>query len=408
MTYQETVNYLFSKLPMYQRQGKAAYKADLSNTLALCKKLGNPETLFKSIHIAGTNGKGSSSHFIASILQDAGYKVGLYTSPHLLDFRERIKINGKMIPELEVIHFVENKSDLLEDISPSFFEWTVGLAFSYFAKEQVDIAVIETGLGGRLDSTNVITPLVSVITNIGLDHTQFLGNTLVKVATEKAGIIKEGVPVVIGETQEEVRGVFTEIAENLKSEIVFADQQSEIIDVPNLISYQKKNVQTAVIATKELRAFGFEVSNNHLVSGVEYMIRNTGLRGRWEVLQNKPTVIADTAHNKEGLAYTMKHLQDICKGEMRIVFGMVNDKNAESVMELLPDEAHYYLCEPEIERAKPIAELDDLFTSAKKNKKSFNKVSEAVKIAIADSQEDDIVYVGGSTFVVADALKFFN
>ena len=343
MTYQETVNYLFSQLPMYQRQGKAAYKADLSNTLALCKSLGNPEKQFKSIHIAGTNGKGSTSHYIASILQEAGYKVGLYTSPHLIDFRERVRINGKMIPEQKVVDFVESKSDLLSEISPSFFEWTVGLAFSYFAEEQVDIAVIETGLGGRLDSTNVIKPLVSVITNIGLDHTQFLGDTLQSVATEKAGIIKEGVPVVIGETQEEVQSIFEAKAEAYNSEIVFADQQSEIIDLPNLISYKKKNVQTAVIATKELRAYGFEISNNHLVSGVELMAKNTGLRGRWEVIQQNPMVIADTAHNKEGLAYTMNHLQQVAKGKMRVVFGMVNDKNADSVMELLPDEAEYYL-----------------------------------------------------------------
>lgn len=408
MTYQETVNYLFSQLPMYQREGKAAYKADLSNTLALCKKLDNPEKRFKSIHIAGTNGKGSTSHFIASILQEAGYKVGLYTSPHLLDFRERIKVNGKLVPEQIVVDFVATKGDLLSDIYPSFFEWTVGLAFNYFAQEEVDIAVIETGLGGRLDSTNVITPLVSVITNIGLDHTQFLGNTLVEIAGEKAGIIKERIPIVIGETQEEIASVFVEKAEQLHSEIVFADQQSEIIDIPHLISYQKKNVQTAVIATKELRAFGFDISNNHLVSGVEYMIRNTGLRGRWEIIQNKPTVVTDTAHNKEGLRYTMKHLQNICKGEMRIVFGMVNDKNADSVMELLPDSAQYYLCEPEIARAKPIAELTAVFKDMKKNKKSFNKVSEAVKAAISDSQEDDIVYIGGSTFVVADALNYFN
>ncbi len=408
MTYQETVNYLFSQLPMYQRQGKAAYKADLSNTLALCKSLGNPEKQFKSIHIAGTNGKGSTSHYIASILQEAGYKVGLYTSPHLIDFRERVRINGKMIPEQKVVDFVESKSDLLSEISPSFFEWTVGLAFSYFAEEQVDIAVIETGLGGRLDSTNVIKPLVSVITNIGLDHTQFLGDTLQSVATEKAGIIKEGVPVVIGETQEEVQSIFEAKAEAYNSEIVFADQQSEIIDLPNLISYKKKNVQTAVIATKELRAYGFEISNNHLVSGVELMAKNTGLRGRWEVIQQNPMVIADTAHNKEGLAYTMNHLQQVAKGKMRVVFGMVNDKNADSVMELLPDEAEYYLCEPSIERAKPLAELEELFTNSKKNKKSFKKVSEAIEMAISDSQEDDVVYIGGSTFVVADAFIFFK
>ncbi|MFT4754224.1 MAG: dihydrofolate synthase/folylpolyglutamate synthase [Salibacteraceae bacterium] len=405
MTYQETLDYLFTQLPMYQRQGKAAYKADLSNTIALCAKLGNPERWFKSVHVAGTNGKGSTSHFVASTLQEAGYKVGLYTSPHLIDFRERIRVNGAMIPEQLVVDFVAEKTELLSDLEPSFFEWTVGLAFHYFAKQEVDIAIIETGLGGRLDSTNVINPLISVITNIGLDHTQFLGETLPLIATEKAGIIKDGTPVVIGETQEDILHVFLEKAKLRGAKIVFADQQSESIALSGLVDYQRKNAQTAVVAIKELRAYGFEISNNHLVKGIENMVRNTGLRGRWEIIGNKPLVIADTAHNKEGLIYTMKQLLDLQRTTIRMVFGMVDDKNTDAIMGLLPKDAVYYLCEPSIPRAKPIQELVELFDKEKLNKKIFSSVSVALNAAIADSQEDDVVYVGGSTFVVADALK---
>lgn len=408
MTYQETVNYLFTQLPMYQREGKAAYKADLSNTLELCARLDNPERWFKSVHVAGTNGKGSTSHFIASILQEAGYKVGLYTSPHLIDFRERIRINGKTIPEQSVIDFVADKSDLLKDIQPSFFEWTVGLAFHYFSSQEVDIAIIETGLGGRLDSTNVITPLLSVITNIGLDHTQFLGETMPLVAAEKAGIIKEGIPIVIGETQEEVSSVFKDRAKLLDSPIVFADQQTESISLAGLVSYQKKNAQTAFVAVKELRAFGFEVSNNHLVKGMERMPQNTGLRGRWEIISSKPLTIADTAHNKEGLAYTMNELMAIESNTVRIVFGLVEDKNTAAVLNVLPKNAHYYLCEPSIQRAKPVKDLTVLFSSQNYSTKSFSSVKEAYQMALSDSQEDDVLYIGGSTFVVADLLNFLK
>jgi dihydrofolate synthase/folylpolyglutamate synthase len=404
MTYQETIEFLFSQLPMYQRKGKAAYKADLSNTIALCEQLGNPEKRIKTIHVAGTNGKGSASHFIASILQESGYKVGLYTSPHLLDFRERIRINGNMVSEEDVVDFVKTKHAILQNIEPSFFEWTVGLAFSYFEKEQVDIAVIETGLGGRLDSTNVINPLVSVITNIGLDHTQFLGDTLEKVASEKAGIIKGDTPIVIGETQFQLDQLFLERAENLGSEIVFADQQSEFIASTGLVNYQRKNAQTAVVSVKQLRAFGFEVSNNDLVKGIEHMVRNTGLRGRWEVLQQKPLVIADTAHNKEGLLYTMEQVAATAYNKLRIVFGMVNDKDAASILELLPSGAEYYLCEPSIERAMPLNKLEEFFQKRNFSKKIFPSVMDAKNAAIADSQDDDMVYIGGSTFVVADAL----
>jgi dihydrofolate synthase/folylpolyglutamate synthase len=388
--------------------GKAAYKSDLSNTIELCKRLGNPEREFKSIHIAGTNGKGSTSHFIASILQEAGYKVGLYTSPHLLDFRERIRLNGRMIPESDVIDFVSSKQGLLEDIEPSFFEWTVALAFTYFANQGVDIAVIETGLGGRLDSTNVINPLVSVITNIGLDHTQFLGDTLQKVAWEKAGIIKSETPVVIGETQDEIKQIFEQRAIEYDGSIQFADEQSELIASTQLVNYQKKNAQTAVVAVKELRAFGFDVSNNHMVKGVERMAKNTGLRGRWEVLGQNPLIIADTAHNVEGLTYTMEQVSGVGYKQLRIVFGMVNDKNAERILNILPDDAIYYLCQPNIERAMLVEELEKLFVLEKKHIKKFDSVLEAKNAAVIDSQEDDLIYVGGSTFVVADVLKIIR
>lgn len=404
MTYPETIAFLFSQLPMYQRKGKAAYKADLSNTIALCKQLGNPENKFKSVHVAGTNGKGSTSHFIASMLQEAGYKVGLYTSPHLVDFRERIRINGEMISEQYVVDFVETKHSLLDGINPSFFEWTVGLAFSYFAAQKVDIAIIETGLGGRLDSTNVISPLVSIITNIGLDHTQFLGDTLPKVAAEKAGIIKSETPVIIGETQTEIKDVFEKKAKDVGAPITFADKQSLLLDTRQLVNYQKKNAQTASQAVVQLNCNGFKVSSLQMQLGIDRMVQNTGLRGRWEILQNKPLVVADTAHNKEGLTYTMLQVANENYSKLRIVFGMVNDKDAESVLKLLPPEATYYLCEPSIERALPVNELEKIFRNNNFLTRKFTNVKEALSTAIADSEEDDMVYVGGSTFVVADVF----
>jgi dihydrofolate synthase/folylpolyglutamate synthase len=309
-----------------------------------------------------------------------------------------------MIPEDEVVDFVAEKHDSLKDIRPSFFEWTVGLAFFYFAKEEVDIAVIETGLGGRLDSTNVISPLVSVITNIGLDHTQFLGDKLDLVAVEKAGIIKPNIPVVIGETQEEIKFIFENVAADLDSPIVFADQELESIALSGLVNYQKKNAQTATVAVKELRAFGFEVSNNNLVKGIDYMAKNTGLRGRWEILHLKPLVIADTAHNKEGLYYTMKQIEEQSFSKLRIVFGMVDDKSPEAILDLLPTDAEYYLCQPSIARAMPVEKLQELFENRKFFVKVFDSVKDAKLAAITDSQEDDMVYIGGSTFVVADAL----
>jgi dihydrofolate synthase/folylpolyglutamate synthase len=390
---------------MYQRQGKAAYKADLSNTLRICEILQNPEAKFPSIHVAGTNGKGSTSHFLASILQEAGYKVGLYTSPHLIDFRERIKINGHMISEEYVVDFVDRYFHKMEDIRPSFFEWTVGLAFTYFAESEVDIAVIETGLGGRLDSTNVITPILSVITNIGLDHTQFLGNTLPEIASEKAGIIKLGVPVVIGETQLKTEDVFRKKASEMKSPIVFADQLHRVIDGSHLIGYQQKNIQTVAHCIPIIMDSGFVIGMEDIQNGVGRMVANTGLRGRWEKLGDRPLVIADTGHNREGLTYTMEQLRTMSYAHLRIVFGMVNDKDPSGVLEILPQEATYYLCQPSIERAMPIDELEKWFLESSFTTKKFPSVEMARDAAIADSQGDDVVFIGGSTFVVADALK---
>ena len=404
MNYSETLEYLFTQLPMYQRTGQAAYKADLSNTIKICTLLGNPENKFKSIHIAGTNGKGSTSHFIASILQESGYKVGLYTSPHLVDFRERIKINGEMIYEDYVVDFVQRNLKIFDEVQPSFFEWTVGLAFEYFAQKKVDIAVIETGLGGRLDSTNVITPLLSVITNIGLDHTQFLGNTLQLVAREKAGIIKLEIPVIIGETQEEVSHVFLDKARESNSKILFADQQSKILDVSDFVNYQQKNIQTATQAILLLSPYNFEITSDNIRKGIYNMTGNTGLRGRWEILQQNPLVVADTAHNKEGLTYTMQQIKRQSFNNLRIVFGMVNDKSPQGILELLPKDAQYYLCQPSIQRAMEVEELKEFFDSNAFKSKVFSSVKEALNAAVTDSQADDIVYVGGSTFVVADAL----
>lgn len=402
MTYQETVAFLFEQLPMYQREGKAAYKADLANTWALMDAIGHPEKGFKSIHIAGTNGKGSTANFMASALQEAGYTVGLYTSPHLVDFRERVRINGEKVSEDYVVDFVARYKESVAEIHPSFFEWTVGLAFSYFSEMGVDVAVIEVGLGGRLDSTNVIQPLVSVITNIGLDHTQYLGDTLPKIAAEKAGIMKPHVPVVIGETQEAIVAVFEQTAAANHAPITFADQQPSFIDYSALVAYQQKNAQTVWVTLQVLAAQGFRVSSEAFLAGIHSVSKNTGFMGRWQVLQQGPKVVADTGHNVAGLTYTMAQLSKERYAQLRIVFGMVNDKSVAEVVALLPQDAHYYLCQPAIARALPVEELSTYFSSHQK--KIFRSVPEALSAALADSQKDDFVYIGGSTFVVADIL----
>lgn len=402
MTYQETLDWMFSQLPMYQRQGKAAFKKDLTNILAFSRELDFPEKKFKTIHVAGTNGKGSTSHMIASVLQEAGYKVGLYTSPHLKNFTERIRINGVEVEQQFITDFISRNKAFLEKQGLSFFEMTVGMAFEYFAHEKVDIAIIEVGLGGRLDSTNIITPEVSVITNIGLDHTQFLGGTLPEIAVEKAGIIKENVPVVIGERQEEVESIFVDIANRNNSQIVFASDSSENYQTDLLGGYQAYNAKTAVRAIQQLS--GFHIDENQIKNGLLKVAVSTGLKGRWQVLQNKPKIICDTAHNTEGLSMVMKQLQNEEYKQLHIVLGVVSDKNLDTVLPLFPVNAIYYFCQPDIPRALQVEELKTKAVDFNLEGEVFGSVNQAYKSARENALLNDIIYIGGSTFVVAEVL----
>jgi dihydrofolate synthase/folylpolyglutamate synthase len=405
MTYQETLDYLFSQLPMYQRIGNAAYKVDLENTIKLCELLKNPQNEFKSVHVAGTNGKGSTSHMLASVLQEAGYKVGLYTSPHLKDFRERIKINGKMIDEVEVIQFVDDYITHFEKINLSFFEWTVGLAFHYFAKNKVDIAIIETGLGGRLDSTNVIQPEVSVITNIGIDHVQFLGGTLSKIAFEKAGIIKHNIPVVIGETQDEVEQVFIDKANNVVTSISFADKEiKEELATDLKGSYQKKNVKTVLSTLSNLRTIGWKITNENIVIGLNKVVENTGLLGRWQTISNSPLIICDTGHNEAGIKEIVAQLDKTTFNQLHFVFGAVNDKSIDKILGLLPKDAIYYLCQAAIPRALEIDELERIFMKKKMKYIKGSSVQDALGRDRNAVNDNDLIFVGGSTFVVAEVV----
>lgn len=405
MTYQDTLNWMFSQLPMYQRQGKTAFKKDLSNTLKLAEHLNNPENKFKSVHVAGTNGKGSTSHILASVLQEAGYKVGLYTSPHLKDFRERIKINGQEVSKHFVIGFIKRNKDFFEANKLSFFEMTVGMAFDYFAKQNIDIAVVEVGLGGRLDSTNIVTPEVSIITNIGLDHTQFLGDTLEAIAFEKGGIIKPNIPVVIGETQKETAPVFKSLAKSCDSEILFADQLvSEVYKSDLMGSYQSKNIKTVIQTVKQLQGKGFKISNKNLKQGLLKVVKNTGLLGRWQILKERPKVVCDTGHNREGLIYVMQQLSNETFESLHIVFGVVNDKDLRSILDLLPKKATYYFCKPNIPRGLDAEELQQTFSSYKLKGRAYKSVNEAYNSALNNARKDDFIYVGGSTFVVAEII----
>ena len=405
MTYSETLNYLFSQLPMYQREGKSAYKANLDNTLRLDNYLGHPHQSFESIHIGGTNGKGSSSHMIASVLQEAGYKVGLYTSPHLKDFRERIKINGQEIPENFVCSFVEKNKAKFEDWNLSFFEWTVGLCFEYFKSEKVDIAIIEVGLGGRLDSTNIIDPLMCLITNIGLDHQQFLGNTKQAIAKENAGIIKHRVPIVISETQPEVSTIFIEKAAEVNAPILFADQTINILYRSDLIgTYQPHNQKGILALLPLLKKQNFKITDQNIRNGLQKVSLNTGLKGRWQTLQINPTIICDTAHNAEGLSYVIKQLLDIPKNELHLILGFVNDKNVTEILNQFPKDAQYYLCQPKIPRALPIKDLNFIAKRIGINYKTYSTVIEALSAAKVNAKKDDLIFVGGSTFVVAEVV----
>ncbi len=404
MTYQETTAWLFSQLPMFQMQGASAYKKDLTNTLLLVEHLQHPETKFKSIHVAGTNGKGSTSSMIASILQEAGYKVGLYTSPHLKDFRERIRINGEMISEDFVVDFVAQNKSFFEANQLSFFEMTVGLAFDYFAKEQVDVALIEVGMGGRLDSTNVITPLVSVITNIGFDHTQFLGNTFSKIATEKAGIIKSNVPVVIGEYSEETKPVFIAKAKSENAPIYFAQDNHEVtFECALLGDYQVHNKKTVLQAIKLLQS-QFKLDENHIKLGLKNVIQNTGLLGRWQILKQKPFTVCDTAHNSHGLKIVLNQIQKHQFQTLHIVLGVVNDKDLDSILPLFPKNANYYFCKPNVPRGLDAEILKQKASHFSLFGKVFNSVSEAYGEAVNSAKDSDFIYIGGSTFVVAEIV----
>ena len=388
---------------MYQKQGKTAFKKDLTNTLLLANHLNNPQHKFKSIHVAGTNGKGSSSHMLASVLQEAGYKVGLYTSPHLKDFRERIKINGVEVSKQFVIGFIKRNKAFFKSNPLSFFEMTVGMAYDYFAKQKVDIAIIEVGLGGRLDSTNIIIPEVSLITNIGYDHTQFLGETLPLIASEKAGIIKSNVPVVISETHNETKPVFEEVANKNNSKIYFADQIIKVKYSTDLLGdYQKKNIKGVLKALNILQQKNYKISDLNIKNGLLNVVKNTGLKGRWQILQTKPKIICDTAHNKEGLSITMTQLQKEQFYNLHIVFGVVNDKDLSQIFSLLPKKATFYFCKPDVPRGLDQNILRDQFLGVGFVGESYLSVKEAVDKAISKASDDDVIYIGGSTFVVAE------
>ncbi len=431
MTYQATIDYLFRSLPMYQRIGGPAYKADLENAIFLDKTLHYPHKKFVTIHIAGTNGKGSVSHILASVLQAEGYTTGLYTSPHLLDFRERIKVNGVPVLKQFVVEFTKKNRQLFEKVKPSFFEMTVFMAFEYFAYKKSDIAIVEVGLGGRLDTTNIITPEVSVITNISKDHTAFLGNSIAQIAKEKAGIMKHNVPVVIGETQEETRDIFIQTAGKKNSKIYFADQYFSIaygmkkmvnsvrynfsncchwnfnsLDTDLLGHYQKRNIPTALMALAVMDIKGIQVKPESIKKGFEQVRKSTGLLGRWQETGFNPLTICDIAHNKSGIENILLQIQSTPHKTLHMVLGFVADKDIEEIKQILPVNAKYYLCEPDIPRAMKMTDLSASFKSKDFILKEFHNVIDAYKDAKANAGTNDLIYIGGSTFVVADFLRW--
>ena len=402
MNYQETLSWMFNQLPMFQTQGKTALNNKLDRTIAFAEVLGNPEKKFKTLHIAGTNGKGSSSSMLASILQEEGYKVGLYTSPHLKDFRERIKINGVEIPEERVVSFIAAHKDFLVTHHLSFFEMTVGLAFDYFAEEKVDIGVIEVGLGGRFDSTNIITPEVSLITNISKDHTDILGNTLPEIAFEKAGIIKKNTPVVISEYQEETAPVFVKRAKEEKAPIVFANELTTNLTTDLQGIYQEKNIKGVIAVIDFLKHQGWDISDENLKNGLLNVVKNTHLKGRWQTLSTHPTVVCDTGHNIGGLTYVMEQLKKQTYTQLHIVIGFVKEKDVKGVLELFPKEAHYYFCSPNIKRGLAVEILKEIATAKGLKGEAYSSVQEAVSAAKAKAQPTDFIFIGGSTFVVSE------
>ncbi len=428
MNYQETLDFLFNSLPMFQRQGKAAYKANLDNSNAFDKFLNYPHRSFKSVHIAGTNGKGSTSHMLASILQEAGYKVGLYTSPHLKDFRERIKINGEMVSEAFVVDFIEQNSEFIKKQEPSFFEMTVFIAFQFFKEQAIDVAIVETGMGGRLDSTNLIRPELSIITNISLDHTQFLGDTIQKIAIEKAGIIKDNVPVIIGESNLEYNSLFRSVAKEKKGSCIFADQiynipyalkslgETQLFDVYEgekkvyekieldlLGQYQQKNILTVIAAVENLKR-SFEINSSDVYSGLRQVVKNTGLLGRWQILGNNPRIICDTGHNEAGIRLVLEQIKQTAFENLHLVLGMVNDKSIDKIMSMLPKNANYYFTKASIPRALNEGELYEIAKKYNLEGKTYTTVKEALKSAKVAANQNDLIFVGGSTFVVAEVV----
>ena len=394
---------MFNKLPMYQNIGDSAYKKDLSNIILICEHLNNPQNNFKSIHIGGTNGKGSCSHMLSSILQEANYKVGLYTSPHLVDFRERIKINGDMISKDSVLKFMHENFDFFESNNLSFFEMTVGLAFDYFSKNKVDIAIIEVGMGGRLDSTNIINPILSIITNISLDHTRFLGSNISDIAKEKAGIIKDNIPVVIGQTQQEISPIFTEIAKSKKSEIIFADHF--IYDTYNCDlkgDYQKKNIKTVLKSTEILKHLDYKINNSHIKTGLNNVSNNTGLQGRWQVIQRKPMIICDTAHNEAALGEVISQLMEMEYSDLHFIIGFSNDKNLNKISKIFPEDSKYYFVQSKVGRARDAKEVRDIFKLNNRCGDYYKSIENTIKHVKGVSKENDIIFIGGSTFVVSE------
>ena len=423
MTYDETVTYLFNCAPPFQQVGGAAYKEGLSTTIALDNHLGNPHRKFRTIHVAGTNGKGSTSHTLAAILQESGYKVGLYTSPHLIDFRERMRVNGTPASKEYVTDFVERHRAFFEPLQPSFFELTTAMAFNYFAEQNVEVAIIEVGLGGRLDCTNIITPELCIITNISPDHTQFLGNTLQEIASEKAGIIKNGIPVVIGETTRETKEVFARKAKESNAPIIFAEEEALLTAATPMDNgyrysstvfgefcgelggdYQQKNTNTLLSAINILRNSGFAITEESLRKGFTNVCKLTGLMGRWQKIQDNPRVICDAGHNIGGIKYITEQLARVDCRELRIVFGMVNDKDITSVLKMMPRNAEYYFTQASIKRAMPADDLKNMAERFGLMGNSHPNVKEALEAALSDSSDDDFIFVGGSCFIVADLL----
>ncbi|MFO7999940.1 MAG: folylpolyglutamate synthase/dihydrofolate synthase family protein [Marinilabilia sp.] len=427
MNYQKTLKYLLEQLPMYQRQGKAAYRADLGNALEMDRYFGHPHRQYRTIHVGGTNGKGSVSHLLASILQSAGYRTGLYTSPHLVDFRERIRVNGNKIPEDEVVRFVEDHQGMMEATRPSFFEMTMAMAFEHFGREKVDVAVVEVGMGGRLDSTNIISPDLTIITNIGLDHTMFLGDTLEAIAGEKAGIIKPGIPVVVGRYQPETADVFREKAREMNAPLIFAREMFDLIEtlvqeseqlitvssgkgtetyaLPLTGAAQQENLTTVLTAVRQLYKIGYAISGVEVHHGIERVVEQTGLKGRWQKISGRPLMICDTAHNADGLCQVINQISQGDYDLVHMVWGMVNDKDVNEIFALLPRDARYYFTRASIPRAIDPSELQQAASSAGLQGDAYTGVKQAVEAAKKNAGDNDLIFIGGSTFVVAEALE---